>query len=103
MKEYSKTNPASNIALSTPLYKRRQNFISSPVPPNDSRTEFLRLLDGKPPYPFFKLNTDGSALDNPGLVGARGVLQDHQGQWILGFSVHVGLATNNLAELAAVR
>ena len=27
-----------------------------------------------PPYPFLKLNTDGSALGNPGLAGAGGVL-----------------------------
>ena len=46
---------------------------------------------------------DGSALGNPGLAGAGGVLRDHWGQWISGFSLHVGLATNNMAELAAVR
>ena len=57
-----------------------------------------------PPHPYLKLNFDGSALDNPGLVGAGGVLRDHQaGRWIIGFSLHVGLTTNNMAELAAVR
>ena len=56
-----------------------------------------------PPYPYLKLNTDGSALDNPGLARARGVLRDHQGWWIAGFSAQVGLATNNMAELTAVR
>ena len=30
-----------------------------------------------PPYPFCKLNTDGNALDNPGLARAGGVLCDH--------------------------
>ena len=44
-----------------------------------------------------------SALDNPGLAEAGGVLRDHQGLWISGFSARVGLATNNMAELAAVR
>ena len=44
-----------------------------------------------------------SALDNPGLAGAGGVLRDHQGLWISGFSARVGLATNNMAKLAAVR
>ena len=56
-----------------------------------------------PLYLFLKLNTDGSALGNPGLAGAGGVLRDHWGQWISGFSLHVGLAINNMAELAAVR
>ena len=46
---------------------------------------------------------DGSALGNPGLAGAGGVLRDHSGRWVSGFSLHIGLATNNLAELAAVR
>ena len=55
-----------------------------------------------PPSPFLKLNTNGSALGNPGLADAGGVLRDHWGQWISGYSLHVGLATNNLAELAAV-
>ena len=56
-----------------------------------------------PPHPYLKLNTDGSALDNPGLARAGGVLRDHQGQWISGFSARVGLATNNMAELDVVR
>ena len=28
-------------------------------------------------------------------------MRDHFGQWILGFSLYVGLATNNMVELAA--
>ena len=56
-----------------------------------------------PPYPYLKLNTDGNALDNPSLAGVGGVLRNHQGRWILGFSAQVGLATNNMVELATVR
>ena len=56
-----------------------------------------------PLYPFCKLNTDGSALDNPGLAGAGGVLRDHQGRWLTGFSTRVGITSNNLAKLVAVR
>ena len=55
------------------------------------------------PHPFIKLNTDGSALGNPGIAGAGGILRDHLGHWISGFSLHVDLATNDMAELAAVR
>ena len=55
------------------------------------------------PNPFIKINTDGSALGNPGIAGAGGILRDHLGQWISGFSLHVGLATNNMVELAAFR
>ena len=66
----------------------------------------LILLDGIPPpplIPYLKLNTDRRALGNPGLAGARRVLRDHKGQWISGFSLRGGFATNNMAELAAVR
>ena len=56
-----------------------------------------------PPYPFCKLNTDGSALDNPGLAGAGRVLCDYQGRWFTGFSTRVGITSNNLAELVAVK
>ena len=42
-------------------------------------------------------------LGNLGLAGAGRVLRDHWGRWISGFSLHVGLATNNMVELAAVK
>ena len=37
------------------------------------------------PNPYIKINIDGSALGNPGITGAGGILRDHLGQWILGF------------------
>ena len=54
-------------------------------------------------YNSFILNIDGSALSNPGVVGVGGILRDHLGCWIASFSLHLGIATNNMAELAAVR
>ena len=58
MKEYSRTSPIPNIALSTPQYRRRQNFISSPVPPNDPWSVFLSLFIGKrPPTPILNLTS----------------------------------------------
>ena len=52
--------------------------------------------------PFITLNNDGSTLGNPGIAGAGGILRDHLVQWISGFSLQVGLATNNMTELVAV-
>ena len=54
------------------------------------------------PNPYVTLNTIGSALSNPGVVGAGGMLRDHLGYWIAGFSLHLSIATNNIAELEAV-
>ena len=56
-----------------------------------------------PPAPYIKLNTNGSAISNPGLAGVKGVLWNHSGEWISRFSIHLGLASNNMAELATVR
>ena len=56
-----------------------------------------------PPFPYLKLNTDGSALGNLGLAGAGGVLRDHRGRWISSFSLCGRFATNNMVELAAVK
>ena len=56
-----------------------------------------------PSEPFIKLNTDGSSLGNPRLAGAGGLLRNSLGAWISGFSLHMGITSNNIAELGAVR
>ena len=55
-----------------------------------------------PTDPYIKLNTDGIAIDNPGLASVGGLLRDSFGFWLSGFSLNLGIATNNMAELAAV-
>lgn len=55
-----------------------------------------------PKEPYVKLNTDGSAIGNTGMAGAS-LLQDSYGLWISRFSLNMGIATNNMAELGAVR
>ncbi|WMV30194.1 hypothetical protein MTR67_023579 [Solanum verrucosum] len=46
-----------------------------------------------------KLNTDGSALSNPGSTGAGGILRNHFGDIIFAFSAPLGEGTNNQAEV----
>ena len=53
--------------------------------------------------PYIKLNTDGSAIGNLGLASVAGILRDSSGWWLLRFSLNLGIVTNNMAELAAVR
>ncbi|WMV30237.1 hypothetical protein MTR67_023622 [Solanum verrucosum] len=55
----------------------------------------------KPPHRWVKLNTDGSALSNPGSIGAGGVIRNHLGEIILAFSAPLGTGTNNQAEVEA--
>ncbi|KAL0329185.1 UNVERIFIED_CONTAM: putative ribonuclease H protein [Sesamum radiatum] len=51
---------------------------------------------------WFKLNTDGSSLGNPGLAGAAGIIRDSAGHVHLAYQFALGTATSVLAELTAV-
>ena len=99
-------SPASDIASSTLLCKLRWNFISSLAlldgPKPDSCNISAGMAPPPPATPYITLNIDGSALSNPGIAGAGGILRDHLGHWIAGFSLHLGIATNNTTELATV-
>ncbi|GLT28166.1 hypothetical protein SLA2020_031170 [Shorea laevis] len=53
--------------------------------------------------PFCMLNTDGSRLQEIGLARASGLVQDHLGAFIQGFSVNIGLVSIFLAELWGCR
>ena len=41
-----------------------------------------------PPLNCVKLNTDGSYRDRTQVMGAGGLLHDHQGRWLAGFATH---------------
>ncbi|KAK4707022.1 hypothetical protein R3W88_033409 [Solanum pinnatisectum] len=64
-------------------------------------TKVTLVMWRRPPNDWVKLNTDGSALDNPGKLGARGIIRDHRGEIILAFSTPMGEGTNNQAEIGA--
>ena len=99
-------SPAPDIASSTLLCKLQWNFISLLALLDGPKLDSRNISAGMPPpplpTPYITLNTDGSALSNPGIAGAGGILRDHLGHWIASFSLHLGIATNNTAELAAV-
>ncbi|KAK4723862.1 hypothetical protein R3W88_026641 [Solanum pinnatisectum] len=55
----------------------------------------------KPPPNTYKLNTDGSALTNPGRIGGGGIIRDDFGNLVYAFAVPLGTGTNSLAEIQA--
>ena len=57
----------------------------------------------KPILGWFKLNTDGASLGNPGKAGSGGLIRDSEGRWVKGFSRSVGHATSVIAELWDLR
>ncbi len=56
-----------------------------------------------PPLGWFKLNMDGSSLRNPSLAGGGGILRNHLGDWVGGFSWAIGYTINVQAELRALK
>ncbi|GLT77217.1 hypothetical protein SLA2020_488250 [Shorea laevis] len=56
-----------------------------------------------PPHPYLKLNTDGTYNHHSGKAAARRLIHDHNGCWVHGFAVNVGLTTSFLAELWGCR
>lgn len=56
----------------------------------------------KPPLGWFKLNTDGSSIGNPGFCGIGGVIRDDSGGMVQAYASHIGFGSNNKAELVAL-
>ena len=56
----------------------------------------------RPSEQWIKINTDGSALTNPGQTGAGGILRDKEGKMVMAFATPLGEGTNNTAEAEAV-
>ena len=99
---FSSTNLDPNTVLYTPLSRLQLNFISS-GPISRPQVRIPHLIKWTMPLaPYIKLNTDCSAISNPGVVEAGGILCNHLGEWVSGFSLHLGLASNNMVELAAI-
>ena len=93
-----------NLLYSSVQVATEYHFLAGTISQPPSRIPHLvRWYPPPPQFPYLKLNTDGSALGNPRPAGAGGVLRDHRGQWITGFSLHGGFASNNMDELAAVK
>ncbi|WMV41201.1 hypothetical protein MTR67_034586 [Solanum verrucosum] len=57
----------------------------------------------KPPTNVVKINSDGSALDNPGKIGAGGIVRDAQGDLIYAYATPLGHGTNNQADIEAAQ
>ena len=49
-----------------------------------------------------KLNSDGSSLGNPGQASAGGVIRDNCGRLCMAYSVHLGIGSNNFAEMRSL-
>lgn len=66
--------------------------VSSPRGP--TRNIVKRVWWERPPGGWSKLNVDGIALGNLGLVGCGGIVRDDHGGWLAGFSRCIGITTS---------
>ncbi|OIT21109.1 putative ribonuclease h protein [Nicotiana attenuata] len=57
----------------------------------------------KPDKGFVKVNSDGSAMINPGKIGGGVIIRDQQGHFIHAMAFPLGEGTNNYAETEAAR
>lgn len=57
----------------------------------------------RPPASWYKLNTDGVSIGNPGTAGGGGVIRDCHGDWAKGYSRSIGNTMSVLVEWWALR
>ncbi|KAJ1396220.1 Ribonuclease H domain [Sesbania bispinosa] len=55
-----------------------------------------------PPNHFIALDTDGSAIGNPGLAGYGGIFRDSLGHWITGYHGHIGFSDITKAKILGI-
>ena len=90
------------------IFKRIQSlsielYFDLPLQKIRPSTKLLSIGWKPPPLGFYKLNTDGSAKSNPGMVGVGGLIRDYTGHWIGGFSRNIGITHSLAAELWGLR
>ncbi|OMP01064.1 reverse transcriptase [Corchorus capsularis] len=56
-----------------------------------------------PPQGWFKLNSDGSSVGNPGSSGAGGIIRKDTGEWFVGYVRKIHCATSLQAEFWGLR
>ncbi|KAK9292819.1 hypothetical protein L1049_020799 [Liquidambar formosana] len=75
-----------------------------PVNTSSSSLDSTRLIFWAfPPTGWVKLNTNGSVFGNPGVAAIGGLIRDASGNWIKGFMGNLGICTNTITELWAIR
>ncbi|XP_035545033.1 uncharacterized protein LOC118348151 [Juglans regia] len=71
---------------------------------NSKKNEILMAVRWeRPKKDWFKLNVDGSSINNPEILGARGVVRNELGKMVFAIAESIRSGSNNLAEVIALR
>ena len=92
---FNRKNPNPNLPME--IYNQTLEFmycLTSPRNPVYKTSKRIRWE--KPPSGWKKLNTDESSIGCMERAGCGGVIRDEHGNWVAGFTRHVG-ATNSFA------
>ena len=68
-------------------------------PRNPSHKALRAIRWKRPPVGWKKLNTDGSCVGGSDRAGCEGLVRDEYGNWVGGFTRHIGSANSFIAEL----
>ncbi|CAJ2663194.1 unnamed protein product [Trifolium pratense] len=64
--------------------------------------KIIEVLWQPPMFGWYKCNTDGASLGNPGIAACTGIFRNHRGEMVSCFSKHLGLANALFAEAMGV-
>ena len=79
-------------------------FFLSTVPLRQSFLLSIKYIRWSPTtFPYVTINIDGNSIGNLEKLGARGVARLANGEWLWGFSLHLGVMNNTMAELWGLR
>eukprot|EP00253_Pinus_taeda_P017486 PITA_17486 len=95
-------NPPTNYDLKTLIQLGLHELITQDQFRKAKDMDTEKNLWHPPLKGYLKCNIDGSSKGNPRTIGYGGVLRDEDGNIIFVFHCHLGITTNNMAELMAL-
>ncbi|GKV31452.1 hypothetical protein SLEP1_g40137 [Rubroshorea leprosula] len=89
--------------LQSSIIERAAEFWASAIPKATCIYHEENFKWAKPPPNVIKLNMDGSAKGNPGILATGGIFHDHHGNWKFGYARKIDWSNSLAAELWAIR
>lgn len=87
-------NQSTRPNIHLKIIQRAQEFIHYGLKPSVETRQVLKPIRWERPNKgWVKLNTDGSSSGNLGPAGCGGILRDKNGDWLLGFSKKIRIAS----------
>ncbi|GLT50515.1 hypothetical protein SLA2020_239980 [Shorea laevis] len=88
-----------SVILHKPLQFVAEYWASRTCTPCTRTQAFASIKWETPPPGWIKLNSDGSCSTNRGIADAEGIIRDHLGNWIIGFTKNLGHGSNDEVEV----